>query len=40
MKTVKILAGTGTFGLIKKGVEKHLQRVPGHPNVDEIEKDS
>ena len=38
MKTVTIPAVIGAFGMIKKGTEKHLEKIPGIPNLDEMQK--
>ena len=38
MKTVTIPAVTEALGLIKKGFQKHLERVPATPNLGETQK--
>ena len=38
MKTVTILVVIGTLGMIKKGTEKHLEKIPGSPNLAEMQK--
>ena len=40
MKTVTIPAVIGALGMIKKGTEKHLERIPGRPNLAEMPKNS
>ena len=37
MKTVTILVVIGTLGMIKKGTEKHLEKIPGSPNLAEMQ---
>ena len=38
MKGVTTSVAIRTFRLIKKDIEKHLERVPGHLNLGEIKK--
>ena len=38
MKTVTIPAVIGALGMIKKGTEKHLEKIPWSPNLAEMEK--
>ena len=38
MKTVTIPVVIGALGMIKKGTEKHLEKIPGIPNRGEIQK--
>ena len=38
MTTVTIPVVIGTFGMIKKGTGKHLEKLPGSPNPGEIQK--
>ena len=37
MKTLTIPAVIGGFGMIKKGTEKHLEQIPGTPNIAETQ---
>ena len=37
MKTVRIPIVIGTLGMIKKGTEKHLEQIPGSPNLAEMQ---
>ena len=38
MKTVTIPVVIGALGMIKKGTEKHLEKIPGSPNLAEKQK--
>ena len=38
MKTVTIPAVIGDLGLIKKGIEKYLEQIPGNTNLAEMQK--
>ena len=38
MKTVTIPVVIGALGMIKKGTEKHLEKIPWSPNLAEMEK--
>ena len=38
MKTVTIPFVIGDLGMIKKGTEKHLEKIPGSPNPGEVQK--
>ena len=38
MKTVTIPVVIGALGMIKKGTDKHLEKIPGSPNLDEMQK--
>ena len=38
MKTVTIPVVIGALGMIKKGTEKHLEKIPGSPNLAEMQK--
>ena len=38
MKTVTIPVVIGALVMIKKGTEKHLQKIPESPNLGEMEK--
>ena len=38
MKTVTIPVVIGTLGMIKKGTEKHLEKIPRTLNLDEMQK--
>ena len=38
MKTLTIAVVIGALGMIKKGTEKHLEKIPGSPNVAETQK--
>ena len=38
MKTVTIPVVIGASGMIKKGTEKHLEQIPGSPNLAEMQK--
>ena len=38
MKTVTISVVIGVSGLIKKGTEKLLEKIPGSPNIGEMQK--
>ena len=38
MKTVTIPVVIRALGMIKKGTDKHLQKIPGSPNLDEMQK--
>ena len=38
MKTVTIPVVIGALGMIKKGTDKHLKKIPGSPNLDEMQK--
>ena len=40
MKTVTIPVVIGALGMIKKGTEKHLEKIPGSLNLAEIQKKS
>ena len=37
MKTVTIPVVIGALGMIKKGTEKHLEKIPGSPNLAEMQ---
>ena len=38
MKTVTIPVVIGTLGMIKKGIEKHLEKIPGSLSLDGMQK--
>ena len=38
MKTVTIPVVIGALGMIKKGTEKHLEKIPGSLNLTEMQK--
>ena len=38
MKTVTVPVVIGAFGMIKKGTEKRLEKIPGSPNLNEMQK--
>ena len=38
MKTVTVPVVIGVSSLIKKGTEKHLEKIPGSPNIGEMQK--
>ena len=38
MKTVTIPVVIGALSMIKKGTEKHLEKIPGSPNLAEMQK--
>ena len=38
MKTVTIPVVIGALGMIKKGAEKHLEKIPGSINLAEMQK--
>ena len=38
METVTIPAVIGALGMIKKGTEKHLEKIPGSPKLNEMQK--
>ena len=38
MKTVTIAVVIGALGMIKKGTEKHLEKIPESPNLGELRK--
>ena len=38
MKTVTIPSVLGAIRVIKKGIEKHLEQIPGIPNFAEMQK--
>ena len=38
MKIVTIPVVIGTLCMIKKGTEKHLEQIPGNPNLAEMQK--
>ena len=38
MKIATIPVVIGTLGMIKKGTEKHLEQMPGSPNLAEMQK--
>ena len=38
MKTVTIPVVIGALGMIKKGTEKHLDKIPESPNLGELQK--
>ena len=38
MKTVTIPVVIGALGMIKKGTEKHLEKIPGSLNLAEMQK--
>ena len=38
MKTMTIKVVIGALGMIKKGTEKHLEHIPGNPNLAEMQK--
>ena len=40
MKTVTIPVVIGGLSMIKKGTEKHLEKIPGSPNLAEMQKNS
>ena len=38
MRTVTIPVVIGALGVIKKGTEKHLEKISGSPNLGEMQK--
>ena len=38
MKTVTHSVVIGTLGMIKKGTEKNLEKIPGSPNLAKMQK--
>ena len=38
MKTETIPVVIGALGLIKKGLQKHMEKIPGAININEVQK--
>ena len=38
LKTQTVLVIIGALGVITKGVEKYLDKIPDHPNLQEVQK--
>ena len=38
MKTTTVPVVIGALGVIKKGIEKHIEKIPGKVNITELQK--
>ena len=38
MKTITVHVVIGALGIVKKGIEKHIDKIPGKINITELQK--
>ena len=38
LKTITVPVVIGAFGIVKKGIEKHIYKIPGKINITELQK--